>query len=55
MSNIYIAGAKRTAIGGFQGGLSTLTAPELGGRAISSACAEANLEKSVIYHCIIIL
>jgi len=48
MSNIYIAGAKRTAIGGFQGGLSTLTAPELGGRAISSACAEANLDKSAI-------
>ena len=48
MSNIYIAGAKRTAIGSFQGGLSTLTAPELGGTAIGAACAEANLEKSAI-------
>lgn len=44
MGSIYVAGAKRTAIGGFQGSLSSLSCPELGGHAIASALSEAHLD-----------
>ena len=40
---IVIVAAKRTAIGGFQGGFSPCTASQLGGRAIEAACQQANL------------
>ena len=39
---IVITGAGRTAIGGFQGTLSSKTAPELGGHAIQAALANAD-------------
>ena len=38
---VVIAGAKRTPMGGFQGELGALSAPELGGFAISAALADA--------------
>lgn len=46
MSNqdqIVIVSAKRTPLGGFQGSLSSLPAPELGASAIKSAIAEAGI------------
>ncbi len=46
MSNqdqIVIVSAKRTPLGGFQGSLSSLPAPELGATAIKSAIAEAGI------------
>lgn len=39
--NIYINGASRTPMGGFQGSLSEMTAPELGGVAIKAALERA--------------
>ena len=36
-TDIVIAGAARTPMGGFQGELSPMTAPQLGGAAISAA------------------
>ncbi len=41
MDTVVISGAARTPIGGFQGKLSTLSAAELGGAAISKAVAES--------------
>ena len=43
MTEVVIAGAMRTPMGGFQGELSPMTAPELGGSAIKSALADAKL------------
>ena len=43
MTDVVIAGAMRTPMGGFQGELSPLTAPELGGSAIKNALADASL------------
>ena len=43
MTNIYIADAARTPMGGFQGALQTKTAPELGAIAISEAIARAGI------------
>ena len=40
-TDIVIAGAARTPMGGFQGELSPMTAPQLGGAAISAALADA--------------
>ena len=40
---IVIVGAARTPLGGFQGGLSPLTAPELGAAAIGAAKAQAGI------------
>jgi acetyl-CoA C-acetyltransferase len=40
---IVIVGAARTAVGGFQGGLSALTAPQLGAEAIKAATAKAGI------------
>lgn len=44
MTNVVIAGAKRTPMGGFQGALGSLSAPELGGVAIAAALQESKLE-----------
>lgn len=43
-----IVGAKRTAIGGFMGGLSNLSAPHLGTVAARGALASCSLEASEI-------
>ena len=43
MQDVIIAGAARTAMGGFQGELAPLTAPELGGAAIRAALAQSGL------------
>ncbi|NJM33918.1 MAG: acetyl-CoA C-acyltransferase [Rhodomicrobium sp.] len=40
---VVIAGAARTAMGGFQGGLSPLTAPQLGSEAIKGAAEKAGV------------
>ncbi|MBR9765557.1 MAG: thiolase family protein [Rhodobacteraceae bacterium] len=44
MQEVYITGAARTAMGGFQGALSPLSAPQLGGAAIRAALAGAGLD-----------
>ncbi len=41
MNAVFISGAARTAMGGFQGALSELSAAELGGAAIAAALADA--------------
>ncbi|MEO9818859.1 MAG: acetyl-CoA C-acyltransferase [Paracoccaceae bacterium] len=43
MTDVVISGAMRTPMGGFQGELAPMTAPELGGSAIKSALADAKL------------
>src|SRR5262249_38299042 len=48
MGRPVIVSACRTAIGKFQGGLATLTAPQLGARAAAEALRRANLEPSAI-------
>ncbi len=48
MSDIVIAGAARTPIGGFQGALSSLPAPDLGAHAIKSALGDAGLGPEVV-------
>ncbi|MFN3986669.1 MAG: acetyl-CoA C-acetyltransferase [Rhodocyclaceae bacterium] len=54
---IVIASAARTAMGGFQGDLSSLTSPELGGVAIRAAVARAGLApeqiEEVIMGCVL--
>ena len=42
--DIYITGMARTPIGGFQGALSLLSAPQLGAQAIKGALAQASLD-----------
>ena len=37
--DVFVTAAARTAMGGFQGALSPLTAPEIGGVAIAAALA----------------
>ena len=44
MTEVYIAGASRTPMGGFQGSLSEQSAPQLGGVAIGGALADAELD-----------
>jgi len=44
----YIVSAKRTAMGGFQGALSTVSAPELGAAAIKAAVEDAAIDQSDI-------
>ncbi|MBT5266939.1 MAG: acetyl-CoA C-acetyltransferase [Rhodospirillaceae bacterium] len=46
MTDVVIAGAARTAVGGFSGGLSSLTASELGEVAIRAALERAGIEGS---------
>jgi acetyl-CoA C-acetyltransferase len=45
---IVIVGAARTALGGFQGGLSALAAPQLGAQAIKAAIGKAGLEPEAV-------
>ncbi|MCR4315161.1 MAG: acetyl-CoA C-acetyltransferase [Planctomycetes bacterium] len=52
MSNPVIVGGKRTAIGKFLGGLSSIEAPQLGAVAIKAAIADAGIEASAIEECI---
>ena len=44
LPDIVIAGAARTPMGGFQGDLTPMTAPQLGGAAISAALADCGAE-----------
>ena len=44
MQEVIIAGASRTAMGGFQGAFSPLTASDLGGAALRAALAQAGVE-----------
>ena len=57
MTDIVIVNGARTAMGGFQGSLSAVTAPELGATAIKQAIARANLQASdveeVIMGCVL--
>ena len=45
---VWIVGVARTPMGGFQGGLSSLSAPELGANAIASAVARSGLSADAI-------
>ena len=47
-TDIVIAGAARTPMGGFQGELSPMTAPQLGGAAISAALADAGASPDAV-------
>jgi acetyl-CoA C-acetyltransferase len=55
MKDVVIAGASRTAMGGFQGALSDLTAADLGGAAIRAALngAGANSANEVLMGCVL--
>lgn len=46
MKEVYIAAAKRTAIGSFLGGLSTVSAPKLGAEVLKSIIAEQKIDPS---------
>ena len=48
MKEVFIASARRTAIGGLNGSLSGLSAPELGGAAISSALEDSGVEYNAV-------
>lgn len=48
MDNIVIAGTKRTPIGKFQGALSHLTAPQLGGLSIEGSLKHAGIEPHLV-------
>ncbi|MBN2185288.1 MAG: acetyl-CoA C-acetyltransferase [Candidatus Krumholzibacteriota bacterium] len=48
MSEVVIVSAVRTAMGKFQGGISSLTAPQLGAKAIEEAIIRAGIEKSQV-------
>lgn len=52
MENVVIVSAQRTAVGSFQGVLSTLPAPKLGAIAIKSALAKINLNPADIHEII---
>lgn len=57
MTDIVIVNGARTAMGGFQGSLSGLTAPELGAVTIKEAIARAGLQptdvEEVIMGCVL--
>lgn len=46
--DVFITAAARTAMGGFQGALSPLSAPEIGGAAIAAALAQQQDDKELI-------
>jgi len=48
LSEIVIAGAARTPMGGFQGDLGAMTAPQLGGAAIRAALADCGAAASLV-------
>ena len=53
MTNVYIVGAARTPIGRFLGGLSGVSAPELGAVAVRAAVARAGVDPSAVEDVII--
>ena len=53
MTEVYIVGAARTPIGRFLGGLSSLTAPELGAVAVRAAVERSGVDPSTIEDVII--
>ena len=52
MQDVVIVGAARTPTGRMGGALSSLTAPQLGGRAIETAVSRANVDPQTIYEVI---
>lgn len=52
MNEVYIVAAKRTAIGSFLGGLSSLSAPKLGAEAIKAALSQSNIKPEDVDECI---
>ncbi|MGB0952911.1 MAG: acetyl-CoA C-acetyltransferase [Planctomycetota bacterium] len=48
MTEVFLVSACRTPIGRFQGGLSSLRAPELGGLAVSEALSRANVAPELV-------
>ncbi|MBL81842.1 MAG: acetyl-CoA C-acyltransferase [Rhodospirillaceae bacterium] len=46
--DIFITAAARTAMGGFQGALKDLTAPEIGGAAIAAVVGQQSVDKTLI-------
>ncbi len=48
MKKVVITHAKRTAIGAFNGGLSSFTAPQLGSIVIKSLLEESKIDKNLI-------
>ena len=48
MTEVFITGASRTPMGGFQGALSSLSAPELGGLAIKAAVDNASCDAGAV-------
>ena len=53
MRDVIIAGAARTPMGGFQGALSPLSAPELGGVAIRAALGDRETVDEVLMGCVL--
>jgi acetyl-CoA C-acetyltransferase len=53
MIKVVIAGAARTPMGGFQGALSGLTAPALGGAAMKAALAGHGSMDEVLMGCVL--
>ena len=49
--DVVIVSAVRTPIGGFNGSLASLTAPQLGAAAITGALAKAGVDKSAVEQC----
>ena len=47
-NDIVIAGAARTPMGGFQGDLAPMTAPQLGGAAVRAAIADSGADDSAV-------
>lgn len=48
MRNVFIAGAQRTPMGGFQGVFSTVRAPQLGGVAVKGAMVDAGYDATQV-------
>ncbi len=48
MADIFITGGARTPMGGFQGALAALTAPELGGNAIKAALCQSGIDSKAV-------
>ena len=48
IADVVIAGAARTPMGGFQGDLTSMTAPQLGGAAISAALADCGADAGMV-------
>lgn len=53
MTNVVIAGAARTPMGGFQGAFESLSAPQLGGVALKAALGEQTHVDEVVMGCVL--